>query len=607
MSGTVPSLFLATARAHAERVALRQKRRGLWRELTWGGYLERVRHAAMGLRALGLEPGDRVAVLGENGPEWVVTDLAVQCAGGVTVGVYTTSSWQQCEYIVAHSGATILVVEGEEQLDKWLQFRERTPAVRRVMLWDREGLRDFLDPMVTDFDDLLRLGAEAAARAPGALEDWIERTGPDDLAVIVYTSGTTGPPKGAMLTQGNLAWISGAVQEADPDLHLAPGDQVMSFLPLCHIFERLFSILIPVRAGYTVNFVESLEAVPQNLREIEPTVGYGVPRMWEKFASTVTLRMADATWFKRTVWRLGLAAGRAHAAHVLAGRPAPPGVRAAFAVAQFTVLRKLRKRLGLHRMRIAFTGAAPIAPEVLHVFHALGLDLVEGYGQTESSGVITTTRRDRVRPGTVGQALPGLELRIAEDGEILVRSPGVFRGYHADPAATAATLDADGWLHTGDVGTLDAEGYLRIVDRKKDLIITGGGKNVAPQFIENKLKFSPYITDAIVVGDRRPYLTALIVLDEDTVVQHARDHRIAFSTYAELAAHPEVIRLVQREVDTVNREVARVEAVRKFRVLPRRLYEEDGEVTPTMKVKRSAVNLAYGDLIEAMYAEGGTP
>lgn len=605
MSTTVPALFLATAAAYPDRVALRQKRRGLWRETTWADYRRQVCQAALGLRALGLRPGDRVAVIGENGPEWVIADLATLSAGGVTVGVYPTSSWQQCEYVVGHAGATILVLEGEEQLDKWLRFRERTPAVRRVILWDREGLRDFHDPLVTDFADLLQAGAAAAHREPGAFEAMAGAVRSDDLAVIVYTSGTTGPPKGAMLSHANLAWIAEAILQIDPNLPIGPDDQVMSFLPLCHIFERLFSVLVAVRVGYTVNFVESLEAVPSNLREIEPTIGYGVPRMWEKFASTVQLRMADATWLKRSAYRLALAAGRARARRALLGQRVPWPTRIGFSLAQFAVLRKLRKRLGLHRMRIAFTGAAPIAPEVLEFFHALGLDLVEGYGQTESSGVISATRRDRVRPGTVGQPLPGLDVRIAEDGEILVRSPGVFQGYYADPAATATAIDPDGWLRTGDVGTLDAEGNLRIVDRKKDLIITAGGKNVAPQYLENKLKFSPYIADAVVIGDRRPYLTALVVLDEDTVVQFARDHRIPFSTYTELADHPEIVRLVEREVESVNRQVARVETVRRFRILPRRLYEEDGEVTPTMKVKRTAVNAAYGELIEAMYAEGG--
>lgn len=600
---TVPGLFLATVRRLENRVALRYKHLGLWRDVSWQEYFGRAREAGLGLRTLGLEKGDRVAVLGENCPEWVVMDLAIQCAGGVTVGLYTTSSWQQCRYILNHSEVRFLVVENEEQLDKWLKCKDDCPTLEKVILWDWTGLRDFHDPGVMGLDELSALGRKRSEEQPGLFEECIAGVEPADTAVIVYTSGTTGPPKGAMLSHRNLVWIARTMGELDPDVRLNERDEVLSFLPLCHIFERLFSVFLHVTYGYTVNFVESLDTVAENLREVSPTVGYAVPRLWEKYASTILLRMSDATFFKRLVFGAAAKIGRAHAMARLDGRGASPPLSLAYGLACLTVLRKLKQRLGFDRMRVAYSGAAPIAPDVLRFYHALGLPLVEGYGQTESSGVLTATRLQQIRLGTVGRPLPGVEILIAEDGEILARSPGVFQGYFKDPTLTAQTIDAEGWLHTGDIGEMDFEGFVRIVDRKKDLIITSGGKNVAPQYIENKLKFSPYIYDAVVIGEGRSFLTALIVLDEENVVKYTQDNRIPFSTYSELAGDREINKLIDREVAEVNQQLSRVENVRKFRILPRRLYEEDGEVTPTMKVKRTSVNEAYHDLIESMYRE----
>jgi len=603
----VPEAFRQTVHRLGTRVALRYKAFGLWHDVSWGAYYEQARAVGLALRAMGMQPGDRVAVLGDNCPEWLVIDLGVQCTGGTTVGIYTTNAWQQCQYIVNHAEATFLFVENEEQLDKWLRFRDEAPTLKRVIVWDLEGLRDFEDPLLLPFEALLERGRREAEQQAALFEACIDAVDPDDTAVIIYTSGTTGPPKGAMITHRNVLWVVQALVDLDPDQAIREADEVMSFLPLCHIFERLFSVFAHVALGYTVNFVESLETVPQNLREISPTVGYGVPRVWEKYASMITIKMTDATWFKRTVFGLALRLGQAYAGKKLAREPIAPMLRAGYGAAHFCVFRTLKKRLGFDRMRLAFTGAAPIAPDVLRFYHAIGLPLIEGYGQTESGGITTATRMDDVRPGAVGQALPGLVLRLADDGEILVRSPGVFKGYFKDPEKTAATIDADGWLHTGDVGALEDDGFLRIIDRKKDLIITAGGKNIAPQYIENKLKFSPYLNDAVVIGDRRKYLTALVVLDEDNVAKYAQDHKIPFSTYAELADNPDIIHLIEQEVNRVNKQLARVEQIRKFRILPKRLYEEDGEVTPTMKVKRTSINKQYGALIESMYASQPFP
>ena len=599
---TVPRVFRETARKYTDRTALRYKQYGIWRDVSWNRYFEHARAVGVALQALGLQKGDRVGVLGENGPEWVYIDLGVQCIGGVTVGVYTTSAWQQCQYLINHAEMTFLFVENEEQLDKWLHFREEAHSLKKIIVWDLEGLRDFDDPMVMSFDDLMAQGQSLAAESTTSFDEALEAVEPDDVAVIIYTSGTTGPPKGAMLTHQNATWMVSSFGSYDPVARVYETDEVMSFLPLCHIFERLFSVFSHVVYGYTVNFVESLETVPQNLREISPTVGYGVPRIWEKYASMIKIKMSDATWLKRTIFGLALKVGQQHTDQKLAGKSVGAGLGLAYALAYGTVFRKVKKRLGFDRMRVAFTGAAPIAPDVLRFYHTIGLILVEGYGQTESTGVISGTRTSDIRLGYVGQPLPGVEVKIAEDGEILARSPGVFKGYFKDAEKTAHTISPDGWLHTGDVGELDAEGFIKIVDRKKDLIITAGGKNIAPQYIENKLKFSPYINDAIVIGDRRKFLSALIVLDEDNVVKYAQDHKIPYSTYAELAENDDIIKLIDGEIKTVNKETARVENIRKFQILPKRLYEEDGEVTPTMKVKRSAVNQMYADLIEEIYA-----
>jgi long-chain acyl-CoA synthetase len=423
---------------------------------------------------------------------------------------------------------------------------------------------------------------------------------PEDLSVLVYTSGTTGPPKGAMLTHRSVTWMGQAITKDDP---VYDTDEVMSFLPLCHMFERLFSVFVHITHGYTLNFVESLDTVTDNMREISPTVGYAVPRIWEKYLSAIYIKMSDATWFKRLVFGIALKIGRKRATLTMNFKPVPFYLKVLYQLAYFAVFRKLKERLGLDRLRVAYSGAAPISPDVLHFFQSLGVNLIEGYGQTEGTGVTCASRIGKVKFGTVGPPLQGVEVKIAEDGEILVRSPGVFKGYYRNPEATKETI-RDGWLYSGDVGELDEDGYLKITDRKKDIIVTAGGKNITPQYIENKLKASSYINDAVVIGDNRRYITSLIMIDEDNVVKYAQDNKIQFFTYRDLTRSAEIMKLIQGEVDKVNETLSRVEQVKKFTMLPKRLYEEDGEVTPTMKVKRKYVNEAFSHLIEAMYKRG---
>jgi long-chain acyl-CoA synthetase len=597
---TIPSLFQRWVKNHPHKVALREKEYGIWRDITWSEYGEKVKQVAMGLISLGLRKGECVSLISENRPEWVFSDIGIMSVGGATTGIYTTNAAEQCGYIVNHSGSRFYIVENEEQFDKALKFRKDTPFLEKIIVIDMEGLRHFKDPMLMSFDELLKLGKEFDEKHPDLFEQRMSEIKADDLAVLIYTSGTTGPPKGAMLTHRNLVYMSDAMVEANP---FYATDETLSFLPLCHIFEQLFTVLIHMRHGGIINFIENTDTIMDNMREVSPTVTYAVPRIWEKYASGIMIKMSDATWFKRLVFKACMGIGMKHAELKLSYNPIPWILKVAYGMAYLAVFRKLKERLGFDRVRIAYSGAAPISPDVLRFFHAIGLPLVEGYGQTEGTGVTTVSRLKNMRIGKVGLPLPGVEVKIAPDGEILVKGPGVFKGYFKNPEATAETLK-DGWLYSGDVGELDENGFLKITDRKKDLIITAGGKNIAPQNIENQLKFSPYINDAVVIGDRRKYLTALIVIDEENVIKYAQDHKIQFGTYASLTQAPEIKQLIQKEVDKVNKTLASVESIKKFTIIPKKLYEEDGEVTPTMKVKRNFINETYKDIIEKMYRSG---
>jgi len=400
-----------------------------------------------------------------------------------------------------------------------------------------------------------------------------------------------------MLSHYNVTWTSWSVGEALP---LYSTDELLSFLPLSHIAERMFTSFLPLRFGYTVSFTESPDTIMQNFREISPTVIFAVPRIWEKYYSGIRIRVANATWLKKTSYGIAERIGKKYADLKFSGRSVPLGVRLLHGLANLLVFYKLRERLGFERCRMAISGAAPISPDVLKYYHGIGVPLRQVYGQTEGGGPTCVHQGNVIVPTNVGPPLPGVEVRIAEDGEILVKGGNVFMGYFRNPEATAETL-VDGWLHSGDVGAFDEQGFLSITDRKKDLIITAGGKNIAPQNIENQLKFSPYINDAIVIGDGMKFLTALIVLDEENVIQYAQDEKIPFTTYESLTKNPDIVDLIQKEVDAVNKTLAHVETVKKFTIVPKKLYEEDGEVTPTMKVKRKYINENFADLIKAMY------
>ena len=594
---TLPQVFKQCVQKYGDRVAMRKKEYGLWHDISWNEYYTMAQRAGSALLSMGLEKGDCVSIIGDNCPEWVIIDMGIQCAGGVSVGIYATNAWPQVEYVVENSESKFLFVENEEQLDKWLNFRDKASRLQKVIVWDLEGLRHFEDEMVMTYEDLLEVGHQALENKPDLLESRMTEISSEDLSFLIYTSGTTGPPKGAMLTHGNLTWMGQAVKDV---IRMEDKDEVLSYLPLCHIFERLFSVIFPITYGGTVNFIENVDTVTDNMKEISPTIGYAVPRIWEKYLSAVYIRMSDATWFKRLVFYMALKIGQRRTTLRMQFKTVPYYLEALYQLAYFAVFRKLKERLGFERMKVAITAAAPISHEVIHFFQSIGVNFIEAYGQTEGAGVTTISRLGRLKFGTVGPPLTGVEVKTAEDGEILVKSPGVFKGYYKSPEATAETLK-DGWLHSGDVGEFDEDGYLKITDRKKDIMVTAGGKNIAPQYIENQLKFSTYINDAVIIGDNRKFITALIMIDEENVVKYAQDNKIQFSTYKDLTQDPDIIKLIGKEVDKVNAGLSRVEQIKKFTILPKRLYEEDGEVTPTMKVKRTSINEQFADLIDAMY------
>jgi long-chain acyl-CoA synthetase len=603
---TVPSRIRDRALRLPEGVALREKRFGIWQEVTWRGYWEQVELAAHGLAALGVEPGDRVAIHSENRPEWLYADVAAAAMRAMTVGLYPTNPPAEVAYLLADSGAKVLVAEDQEQVDKALEVAEQLPGLERIVYVEPRGVRAYDDPALLSWSELLELGRAHREQHPRLLEELAGQVTADDVVTLIYTSGTTGPPKGAMLTVANIDFAIRTLVDGNGFFEAAgPDDTTLSYLPLCHVAERIATEWVNAAAGTQVHFAESIDTVQENLREVQPTLFFAVPRIWEKVRATVEVRMASASPLKRANYRLWMGqAARIGAELVVNGGAHTRSTRLRYALGYPFLFRSLRKRLGLERCRFAGSGAAPIAPELLQWFYGLGVVIHEIYGMTENSAVATANRPGRTKVGTVGEPHPGVELRLDETGEILTRHPGVFAGYWGKPDKTAEVLDDDGWLRTGDVGEWVDGTHLRIVDRLKDILITSGGKNVSPSEIENSLKFSPYIREAVVVGDRRPYLTALIGIELDTVGEWAQRRRIPYTTYRDLSEKPEVLALVQEVVDDTNRRLARSESIKRFRLIPKELDHEDGELTATQKVKRAAIAGAFGDLIDDMYRGG---
>lgn len=594
---TIPKLFWARVRQWPDRVILREKEFGIWQEITWAEFGAKVREVGCALAAMGFGQGDVGCVLSNTNKEWLYADLGVLGTGGVSTGVYPTDAAAQVEYLINNCQAKVIFVEDEEQLDKVLAVRERCPSLQQIVVFDMEGLRDFADPMTVSLDEFMARGRAYAEEHPEAWEEMLQRAAPDDLAILVYTSGTTGPPKGAMISHRNVVFqcVNGCQL-----LRQEQGDERLAFLPLCHVAERVIGAYYSLYTGTVVNFCESPDTVPENVREVQPTVFGGVPRIWEKFYSAIQIAVKDATPLQRWAYGVAIGLGEQVADRRLEGKTIDPWLRLRYRLAYWLVLKNVRKMMGIDRCRWLVTGAAPISPQLIRWYLALGVDMLEVYGQTENTGLATAMLPDRIKLGTVGRCVPFGELKISADGEILLRGEHIFMGYYNMPEKTAETL-VDGWLHTGDVGFVDNEGFVKITDRMKDIIITAGGKNITPSEIENELKFSPYISDAVVIGDGRKVLTALVMIDHENVEKFAQDRNVPFTNFASLTRAREVVELIGAEVEAVNKKFARVETVKKFRLIEHLLDPEDEELTPTMKLKRSFVNKKYAELIESMY------
>ncbi|MEP3247166.1 MAG: long-chain fatty acid--CoA ligase [Sneathiella sp.] len=594
---TTIKLFWMRVKQFDSKVALREKDLGIWRSITWAEYGQRARSIGLGFVSLGLQRGETVSILSDNNPEWLYTDMGVLGVGGVSNGVYTTDSAKQVEYLCKDSATRYFVAENEEQLDKILTVRDSLPDLRKIIVYDMDGLRDLDDEMVISIDELYAIGEAYHAENPDFWEEAISLSEPTDLAILIYTSGTTGPPKGAMISHRNLMF---QISNQTPLVGFGPEDEQLSFLPLCHIAERAFTVFLPLFSGSVVNFVEGLDTVPENIREVSPTIFFAVPRIWEKFYSGITLQISDATGLQKLFYKLAIGVGYQIAECKLENREPSAALKAKFWLADLLVLKNIKRLLGLDRAHYLGSGAAPISPDLIKWYLALGLNMYEVYGQTENVGLATSNLEEKFKLGTVGAAVPNTEVAISEAGEILLKGPHVFMGYLNQPEKTAETI-VDGWLHTGDVGYVDNQGFVKITDRMKDIIITAGGKNITPSEIENQLKFSPYISDAVVIGDKRKYLSCLIMIDQENVEKFAQDQDVPFTNFQSLCRAKEVTDRIWEEVERVNKGFAQVETIKEFRLIDEILTAEDDELTPTMKLKRSFVNKKYKELIDTMY------
>jgi long-chain acyl-CoA synthetase len=583
--------LLEQAKARPHEPAYFVKAHGAWKATGFADYWGEVKQAAKALIALGLEAGANVCILGYNRPEWVIADLAAMAIGGAPAGIYTTCSAEEVRYIVHHCEAKVVVVENADQWKKIQQEKANLPHLRHVVTM--RGAAKIDDPMVIAWDDFL---AKAGGVDDARLDERMAALEPGGLATLIYTSGTTGPPKGVMLSHENLAWTAKMSLEL---VEGRPGDTSLSYLPLSHIAEQMFSIHGPITMAASVYFAEGLEKMPDNLKEVQPTIFFGVPRIWEKFHAGIAGKLRDAKGAKKRLVEWARSVGSRVNALENEGKQIPGLLAIQYKLADRLVFSKLKPAIGLGKARICVSGAAPIAKEVLEFMASLDITVLEVYGQSEDTGPTSFNRPGRTKLGSVGPIIPGVEVKIAEDGEILVRGPNVFLGYYKEPEATAETL-VGGWLHSGDLGEIDPAGFLSITGRKKDIIITAGGKNITPKNIESAIKNHPLVSEVVVIGDRRKYLTAVVTLDPEAAAKFAKDKGF---TGKPLHESVELAAEVQEAIDLANKTLARVETVKKFKILPRSFTIEDGELTPTLKVKRKAVNEHFAAEIESMYTE----
>ena len=604
---SLPALLVRNAeRFGVRRVALREKEFGIWQSVTWRQYLEHVRDFSLGLISLGLRPGEALGIIGDNRPEWVYAELAAQAAGAIPFGIFQDSILSEVAYIIDHSEAAMLVAEDQEQVDKILDLKEKLPRLKKVIYTDPRGLWDYEEDFLVEFSQIEKMGRELHQQKPDLFDKNVRAIKDSDLAIVCYTSGTTGNPKGTLLTHANILSMVAALNEAD---FKSPEDQFLSFIPLPWIVEQTMSVFSALYAGYTVNFPEEPESAMADLYEIAPSLVVASPRMWEGISRQVMVKHLDASFLKKFVYNLCLPIGYRWADFKFEKKEPSLGWKILYWLAYAAMFRALRDRLGFSKVRSAMTGGAALGPDVFRFFHALGVNLKQIYGQTEVAGYSTIHRDGDINFDSVGIAVPAAEISISEPdaegvGEVISRGPGLFQGYLKDEESTRSTL-IDGWMHTGDAGYFTDDGHLVIIDRVKDLMHLKSGAKFSPMFVENKLKFCPYIVESVVLGNEQDYVTAMICIDYKHAGKWAEDHRINYTTYSDLAGKPEVYDLIEREVVRVNSSLPEKARINKFLLLYKELDPDDEELTRTKKIRRGFINKKYVKEIDALYSEAG--
>ena len=595
---SIPQKFFDRAKAHPELTLFLNKEQGKWREISWQEAGDVVREIANGLIALGLEIGDRVCFLSENRLEWIYGDFGTISAGGATSAIYPSNLADEVEYIVNHSGAKFIFVSNWAQLRKLDDRVERMPGLKKVIMFDQI---DNLPEDAITLAQLRNLGKEYAQRHPEELEKRIQSLTQDHLLTLIYTSGTTGPPKGAMLTHGNIIWTYHALEDMMEELlSIDYSDLELSYLPYAHAYERIGGIYFGIFRGIKIAIAEGIDKLAKNIVEVKPTILLGAPRVYEKIYSGILRAIDQAPKLRKKLFYWALNIGKKVTPYKLKKEPAPFSLNLVHRLADFVVFRRIKERFG-GRIKFMVSAAAPIAPEILEFFNAMNIMILEGWGMTETSAPSTITRPGKIKIGTVGHPLKGVEIKIAGDGEILVKGGNVFKGYFKDEAQTKEAFTPDGWLKTGDIGEIDEQGFLKITDRKKDLIITAGGKNISPQNIENLMKTDMFISEFLTYGDRKKFLVGLVTLEEEAIKDWAQANGIKFQDFSGLSQHPEVHKLIEQRIGELNKRLASYSTIKRFKILPRQFTQESGEITPTMKLKRKVVYERYKKLLEEMY------
>jgi long-chain acyl-CoA synthetase len=594
---TLPKLLVRQCQDFGDRVAMREKEYGIWRPVTWNQYLENVKLITLGLISLGMVPEDKVIMIGDNRPEALWTEMAAMCGGGIGVWLFQDCLMDEVQYIVDHSDAKFYVAEGQEEVDKALAIRDKCPKLAKIIWDDPKGLRHYDDPMLMSLKEVMRLGRDKLKQEPELFDRMVNQGKGDDVCLLFYTSGTTALPKGALLTHWNMLTMGRNLMRVDPCSH---DDDFVSYLPFAWIGEQMMSISCGLQVGYTINFPEEPETAQHNVREIGPHVMFAPPRLYEQYTRTVQVKHLDASWLKRSIFNASMNIGYRTAEMRFEKKTVPIHWKLLRRLADWACYAKIRDHLGLSRVRHAYTGGAAMGPDHFRFFHAIGVNLKQIYGQTEIAGISVVHRDEDIKFDTVGRPIPETEIKIGENDEILSKSPSVFIGYYKMPEETEKAL-RDGWLYSGDTGFIDEDGHLVVFDRSKDIMILSDGRKFSPQFLEARLKFSPYLKDALVVGHERPYVTAIVCIDYNTVGKWAEDNGINYTSYPELSQLPQVYDLVEGPIREVNRSLPEPARIHRFANLYKEFDADDDELTRTRKIRRAFVENRYKDIIDALY------